>query len=429
MPQPSPWKKCLENAALSDLGLRRANNQDSYTVFLAGNQKDFVRRGHLFMVADGMGAHAAGELASKIATDVVPMTYQKLRDKLPPDAILAAVVDANNQIYTRGQASPEFKGMGTTATVLVLLSEGALLAHVGDSRAYRVRGPKIDQLTFDHSLVWELQATGQKYEEPISNFIGKNIITRSLGPNPKVQVDLEGPHPCQTGDTFLLCSDGLTGQVQDAEIGSILVCLPPAEAVQSLVDLANLRGGADNITVVCVQVLGPQNAQDTNGQSASAAGDPNFRPIHPLVWIFLGMTSLAALGFWAIGQLIPAFVSLLAAALSGITAMVQHFGGAEEAPLSDGRHFGRGPYVSCDCAPNQEFINKLIEIIDQLRDAAVGENWKIDWDRFNQFLARANEAHTAADYTASAREYLRAISFMMAELKRQRPHGEDSGIH
>jgi protein phosphatase len=204
MPQSSPWKKCLENAALSDLGLRRANNQDSHTVFLAGNQQDFIRRGHLFMVADGMGAHAAGELASKIATDVVPMTYQKLRDKPPPDAILAAVLDANNHIYTRGQASPEFKGMGTTATVLVVLPQGALLAHVGDSRAYRVRGQKIDQLTFDHSLVWELQATGQKYEEPISSFIGKNIITRSLGPNPNVQVDLEGPHPCQAGDTFLL---------------------------------------------------------------------------------------------------------------------------------------------------------------------------------------------------------------------------------
>ena len=381
------------------------------------------------MVADGMGAHAAGELASKIATDVVPMTYQKLRDKPPPDAILAAVLDANNHIYTRGQASPEFKGMGTTATVLVVLPQGALLAHVGDSRAYRVRGQKIDQLTFDHSLVWELQATGQKYEEPISSFIGKNIITRSLGPNPNVQVDLEGPHPCQAGDTFLLCSDGLTGQVQDAEIGAILVCLPPAEAVQSLVDLANLRGGPDNITVLCARVLGPQNAQDASGQPLSAAGDQNFRPVHPLVWTILGMTSLAALGFWANGQLIPAFVSLLAAALSGITALVQHYSGADEAPSMDGRHFGRGPYVSCDCAPNQEFIKKLIEIIDQLRDAAVGENWKIGWDRFNQFLARGNEAHDSTDYTASAREYLRAISFMMAELKHQRPQGDESGIH
>jgi PPM family protein phosphatase len=304
------------------------------------------------------------------------------------------------------------------------LPQGALLAHVGDSRAYRVRGQKLDQLTFDHSLVWELQATGQKYEEPISNFIGKNIITRSLGPNPNVQVDLEGPHPCQVGDTFLLCSDGLSGQVQDSEIGAVLVCLPPAEAARALVDLANLRGGPDNITVVCARVLGPQIAQDAGGQAASASGARNLRPVHLLVWIILGMTCLAALGLCAIGQWIPAFVSLLAAAISGITALVQHYGGAEETPSPDGRHFGRGPYVSCDCAPNQEFVNKLIEIIDQLRDAALGENWKIGWDRFDKFLASANEANDAADYTASAREYLRAISFMMAELKHQRPHGD-----
>jgi protein phosphatase len=414
----------LENAALSDLGLRRANNQDSFTVFLAGNQQDFMRRGHLFMVADGMGAHAAGELASKIATDIVPLTYQKLRDKSPPDALLAALLDANNQIYTRGQASPEFKGMGTTATVLAILPQGALLAHVGDSRAYRVRGQKIDQLTFDHSLVWELQATGQKYEEPISNFIGKNIITRSLGPNPNVQVDLEGPHPCQVGDTFLLCSDGLSGQVEDAEIGAVLVCLPPAEAVQALVDLANLRGGPDNITVICARVLDRQIAQDSGGQSAGAAGDHNLRPVHPLVWTILGMSSLAALGLGAIGQWTAALVSLLVAFVSGITALAQHYGGADEAPSFDGRHFGRGPYVSCDCPPDEKFIVKLMEIINQLRDAAVAENWKIDWNRFNQFLSSANDARNSADYLASAREYLRAIIFMMAELKHQRPHGD-----
>jgi PPM family protein phosphatase len=416
----------LENAALSDLGLRRANNQDSFTVFLAGNQQDFTRRGHLFMVADGMGAHAAGELASKIATDIVPLTYQKLRDKTAPDALQAALVDANNQIYTRGQASPEFKGMGTTATVLVILPQGALLAHVGDSRAYRVRGQKIDQLTFDHSLVWELQATGQKYEEPISNFIGKNIITRSLGPNPNVQVDLEGPHPCQVGDTFLLCSDGLSGQVEDAEIGAVLVCLPPAEAVQALVDLANLRGGPDNITVVCARVLDRQIAHDPGAQSAGAAGDQNLRPVHPLVWTILGMASLAALGLWAIGQWAAALVSLLVAVLSGITAMVRHYGGADEIPSFESRPLGRGPYVSCDCGPDEKFIVKLNEIINQLRDAAVGENWKIDWTRFNQFLTSANDARNAADYVTSAREYLRAIIFMMAELKHQHPHGDEN---
>jgi protein phosphatase len=402
--------------------LRRANNQDSFTVFLAGNQQDFMRRGHLFIVADGMGAHAAGELASKIATDIVPLTYQKLRDKSPPDALLAALIDANNQIYTRGQASPEFKGMGTTATVLVLLPQGALLAHVGDSRAYRVRGQKIDQLTFDHSLVWELQATGQKYEEPISNFIGKNIITRSLGPNPNVQVDLEGPHPCQVGDTFLLCSDGLSGQVEDAEIGAVLVSLPPAEAVQALVDLANLRGGPDNITVICARVLDRQIAQDADGRPANAVGDLNLRRIHPLAWAISGVAFLAAMGLCAIGQWAPALL-LLAVVIPGIMTLSRRSHRSDSISSLDSRHFGRGPYVSCDCPPDEKFIVKLNEIINQLRDAAVGENWKIDWTRFNQFLSSANDARNSADYVASAREYLRAISFMMTELKHQHPRG------
>ena len=101
---------------------------------------------------------------------------------------------------------------------------------------------------------------------------------------------------------------------------------------------------------------------------------------------------------------------------------MRHYGGADEAPSFDGRRFGRGPYVSCDCLPDEKFIVKLMEIINQLRDAAVGENWKIDWNRFNQFLTSANDARNSADYLASAREYLRAISFMMAELKHQRPH-------
>ena len=381
------------------------------------------------MVADGMGAHAAGELASKIATDVVPLSYHKFRDKSAPEALLAAVIDSNTQIHTRGQASPEFKGMGTTATVLVILPQGALLGHVGDSRAYRVRGHIIDQLTFDHSLVWELQASGHKYEEPISNFIGKNIITRSLGPNPNVQVDLEGPHPCEVGDTFLLCSDGLSGQVQDDEIGAILVCLPPVEAVQALVDLANLRGGPDNTTVVCAKVLGPQIVQDAAGHSSAASANQNYRPVNPLIWTTLGISSLAVLGLLAIRQYIPALVALLVAGMTGIIALVQRYGVGDETPAFDGQHYGRGPYVTCDCAPSDEFINKLIEIIKQLRDAAESENWKIDWSRFNQFIAGAGAARTASNNIASAREYLRAISFMMAELKRQHPHGDDNAIN
>ena len=109
------WNHCLEHAVLSDVGLRRANNQDAYPWCLAGNQSDFQRWGHLFMVADGMGAHAAGELASKMATDMIPLVYRKQMGHSPPEAILSATLDANQQIHHRGMATPDFRGMGTTS--------------------------------------------------------------------------------------------------------------------------------------------------------------------------------------------------------------------------------------------------------------------------------------------------------------------------
>ncbi|MGA2034943.1 MAG: protein phosphatase 2C domain-containing protein [Thermoguttaceae bacterium] len=228
------WQHNLEHAVLSDIGLRRGNNQDSSTVVLASSQSVWQQRGHLFIVADGMGAHAAGELASKIAVDTIPLVYQKLSDRSPPEAILAAVEEANHQIHARGQASPEFRGMGTTCTSLLLLPQGALLAHAGDSRGYLLRQETIQQLTFDHSLVWEMRAGGQLPQNEVPQYIPKNVITRSLGPNAAVQVDLEGPFPLAVGDTFLLCSDGLSGQVQDEEIGMVLraltLRLPPGRA-------------------------------------------------------------------------------------------------------------------------------------------------------------------------------------------------------
>jgi protein phosphatase len=216
------WNNFLEQASLSDVGLRRSNNQDSFCIAPAGDQRDWRERGHVFMVADGMGAHAAGELASKLACDGVPHTYHKLLDRGAPDALRQAIVETNGRIFGRGEANAEFHGMGTTCSVLAILPQGALIGHVGDSRIYRLRGTRLDQLTFDHSLVWEMEASGQLPAGNPGNFVPKNIITRSLGPHSEVKVDLEGPFPLEVGDTFLLCSDGLSGQVRDDQIGVIL---------------------------------------------------------------------------------------------------------------------------------------------------------------------------------------------------------------
>lgn len=245
----------VEYAALSDVGIRRSHNQDAYANLPATDAEQWKQRGHVFVVADGMGAHAVGELASKIAADAIPHIYSKHAHEGPAQAMRTAFTEANFTIHTRGQQNPEFQGMGTTGTALLLRPEGAWIGHVGDSRAYRIRAGKIEQLTFDHSLLWEVARRQKKDPEQIQN-VPSNVIIRSLGPEPVVQVDVGGPFPLLAGDSFLLCSDGLCGQVADREIGAVIGSLPPEEACRFLIHLANLQGGPDNITAIVMHVKG-----------------------------------------------------------------------------------------------------------------------------------------------------------------------------
>ena len=147
--------------------------------------------------------------------------------------------------------------MGTTCTVLVLLPQGAMVAQVGDSRAYRLRGNRYEQLTFDHSLVWEMRAAANCPPAKSPTTSPRTSLPGRWGRIRRSRSTWKGRFPVLPGDTFLLCSDGLSGPVKDEEMGIILQCLPPAEAARTLVDLANLRGGPDNITVVIVRVKGP----------------------------------------------------------------------------------------------------------------------------------------------------------------------------
>ena len=418
MDQTDIWQQCLECAALSDVGMRRANNQDSMAVALAGSQEAFVRRGHLFMVADGMGAHAAGELASKLATDSVPLIYQKLRELSPPEALRKAVQDANQLINQRGQSSEDFKGMGTTCTTLALLAEGAVVAHVGDSRAYRLRGRQFEQLTFDHSLVWEIRAAGQMPSDQIPLYVPKNIITRSLGPNPAVQIDLEGPFPLQVGDTFLVCCDGLTGPVEDKEIGTILACLPPQQAAQALVDLGNLRGGPDNITVIIARVKGPQTA--CGGSPAAAASGTSTAVVHPLIWTLLGVFVVGGLMMMAMRQWVAAAACLVGTLCAGAAAMVQWFSGGRAETAAPTGPLGRGPYTHCDCTPDMEFTERLAGIVQELRGAAVGGDRVVDWPQFNDLETRAKNAKNSGDLSQAIFYYCTAISFMTRELRKRK---------
>ena len=422
-------RNTLQYAALSDIGLRRANNQDSFAVALATDDSDVGRRGHLFMVADGMGAHAAGELASKIACDFVPHTYRKMLDRAPSDALRHAVVAANANIHERGQANAEFQGMGTTCTVLVFVGGSAIVAHVGDSRAYRLRRETLEQLTFDHSLVWEMMAIGQMPRGEVAGFIPKNIITRSLGPHADVQVDMEGAFALEPGDTFLLCSDGLSGQLKDEEIGAVLSTLAPVEAARALVDMSNLRGGPDNVTAIVVRVLSVPSA-DGEPSPAGEAHHPN-SSVHPALWGAMAMCVLVALTLAMAQKLAAALASgLAAAALAAVALVTTMLKSPSPAATSTSGPLGSGPHATHPCAPDAERVAVFCQMAQQLREAAKEEHWTLDWARFNAHGEQAHAALMAGDYHQALREYAMAIMFMMNQIRHQatRRNHRDSSV-
>lgn len=423
-------RNAIDHAALSDVGLRRANNQDSFVVALAGDATDWRQRGHLFMVADGMGAHAAGELASKMACETVGHTYRKLLDEPPEVALRHAVATANTVIHDRGQANAEFQGMGTTASALVLLPAHAIVAQVGDSRVYRLRGGKLEQLTFDHSLVWEMTAAGQMPRGEVANFIPKNIITRSLGPHADVQVDLEGPFPLAVGDRFLVCSDGLSGQLKDTEIGAILMALSPDEAARALVDMANLRGGPDNITALVVEIRSVAPLEEAaSADLPSAAASPS--PLRSLLWGAMALALLVALTLAAAGYYGSALASVLIAAATVVALLLQGLSKSPpSAALSAVGPLGSGPHATFDAVPNAESVAMLCQMAQQLRDAAKDEHWTLDWARFNALGEQAQAALAVGNYTKAVREYALAITFMMYEIRHQgaRKDQRDSSV-
>lgn len=417
------WDDYLQVASLSDIGMRRNNNQDNFSVSLASSMDHWQRKGHLFIVADGMGAHAAGELASKLAIDHIPHLYAKFNDASAPEEIKKAVEGANNEIHRRGQANEEFHNMGTTCSVLTILPQGAVIAHIGDSRVYRLTQNRIEQLTFDHSLVWEMRYAGQlTAEEERAGKVPRNVITRSLGPYPECKVDLEGPFPVQVGDTFLLCSDGLTGVISDTEIGSILANMTPDEAVSVLVDLANLRGGPDNITVVIVKITHPKMATASNsGAGFLKVNRDHARPAASLVnWSVVGISILLALVLYLTSGWQLAVFPTAVALISLIYALVKTF--SNNSPGEDctpEKPFGKGPYTRLSCASSAQFAKQLADILLKLQKGATKQDWKIDHERLDALTNHAETAMQNQDHSTAIRSYGRAISFMMDQLRNQ----------
>lgn len=244
--------------ALSDVGRKREHNEDSYLV------RDEVG---LFAVADGMGGHQAGEQASRMALDTLSHELNPPATSAERDDVLAHLRDATAAagaaIFDAAQADPDLQGMGTTMTALWFHGGRVYLAHVGDSRAYLFRDGRTQQLSDDHSWVSEQVRAGMMTEEEAKESKFRHIITRSVGFEREVMVD-GAAIPIQAGDCYLLCSDGLSNYVDAEEIGRILTSRFYRDVPRLLVELANDRGGDDNITVVLVHVA---NDASRNGHS------------------------------------------------------------------------------------------------------------------------------------------------------------------
>jgi protein phosphatase len=431
--QDAPGIRC---AAVSDVGMRRASNQDAIAVALSDGSKSSSQRGHLLVVADGMGAHAAGELASQLATENIPLSYLKRRDSAPRDAIVAAVEDANRKIHEKGQDSVDFHGMGTTCSCLLLLPEGALAAHVGDSRVYRLRGKLLEQLTFDHSLVWEMAAAGEATEDEVPAYVPKNVITRSLGPHPTVQVDLEGPLEVLPGDRYLLCSDGLTGPLSPPLIGMVAAVLEPTDAAQTLVDLANLLGGPDNISVIVAETSrGTGDVRAADPQRDTLVFDPRqtSSPIRLACWsvaaVAAGLSVLLAVSGSAVWLPVAGFA---AGALAAGWFTDRRGSGHLEVPLMPGRSSrrpGEAPYRCHQLDPSPQNIEMLSDIVRQIEDLEAQRDWGFDWTQIHADRGQALAAMGRGDFAGAVRAYCSAVRRLMRELRNQGPDASDSTIN
>ena len=254
-------------AAGSDVGRVRKGNEDSF--FADANEY----RG-LFMVADGMGGHAAGEIASQMAVEVVSLDLEKLKDLESATALEMVALSlrhANRAVFERSAAERDKLGMGSTASVLVLGDERFIVGHIGDSRIYLFRDGEMRQVTHDHSVVQEQIDAGLITREGAKNHKQSNVITRCIGMGWDVEPDIIDGEVRQ-GDVFLLASDGLTGMVDDWRLSQLLGSrAAPERMVDAMISEANARGGVDNITAVVVRVHS-SSAMETGAHPTPAPG-------------------------------------------------------------------------------------------------------------------------------------------------------------
>ena len=283
----------VDSYGLSDVGLIRKNNEDSFLI--ATPTSDFANQnpaelngimpenGTMFIVADGMGGAQAGEIASRMAVDTVARNFiNAVNNKEPLDqqtlisALTATIQEANQLIFHEGQKNSEFNGMGTTLTAATVFGTRILFAQLGDSRAYLARKGVISQMTKDQSLVAQMVASGSLTPEEAKSHPQRNVILQALGIQSQVDVAISLAE-LRRGDQIVLCSDGLSGKVDAEEIKEFLERFEPKAACQGLVRMARERGGEDNITVIVARFNGdglPESKPDDVADSSNMKTEP-----------------------------------------------------------------------------------------------------------------------------------------------------------
>jgi serine/threonine protein phosphatase PrpC len=246
----------VELASLTDVGCQRENNEDSYGYFEPANDADFAVLGRLAIVADGMGGHEGGQIASRLAVETFTKAYAAANDPGPQKRLLTALGQAHLSIQQRAQQNPQLNSMGTTCTACALVDSRLYFVHVGDSRLYLLREGKLRILSRDHTLIARLLEKGLIRRDQVQDHPQKHVLTSALGvPDEEMEIDAPPePLPLHQGDTLMICTDGLWGQMEGDEIEQALVSQSPSAACRSLVQLAKDHGGPDNITLQVLRI-------------------------------------------------------------------------------------------------------------------------------------------------------------------------------